>query len=50
MKTHQFKTETVLSITHDRLLTDIGEVYEILNYMLNDNVPTPYKLDKTDWL
>jgi hypothetical protein len=32
----KFKIGVILSITHGRLLCEIGEVYKILNYMLDD--------------
>jgi len=35
-----FDLGSVLSITTGRLLTDIGNVYEILNYMTGDNLFT----------
>lgn len=36
----KFAIETILSISHSKLLTEIGNVYEILNYMLDDNLFT----------
>lgn len=36
----KFNIGTVLSISHSRLLTEICNVYEILNYMLDDNLFT----------
>ena len=36
----KFDIGTILSISHSRLLTSIGNVYEILNYMLDDNLFT----------
>jgi len=36
----EFFTLTVLSISHDKLLTDIGNVYTILNWMLDENLYT----------
>lgn len=36
----KFNIGTILSISHSRLLTSIGNVYEILNYMLDDNLFT----------
>lgn len=36
----KFDIGTILSISHSRLLTNIGNVYEILNYMLDDNLFT----------
>jgi len=35
-----FDIGTVLSISHSKLLTDIGNIYKILNYMLEDNLFT----------
>lgn len=35
-----FTIGTVLSITHHALLTEIGNVYEILNFMLDENLYT----------
>jgi hypothetical protein len=35
-----FDLGTILSITTDILLTEIGNVYEILNYMTGDNLYT----------
>lgn len=32
----KFKIGTILSITHDRLLCKIDDVYKILNFMLDD--------------
>ncbi len=40
MNTRTFTLETVLSITTGVLLTDIGNVYDILNYMTGDNLLT----------
>jgi hypothetical protein len=36
----RFPIGVVLSITHDKLLTEIGNVYEILNWMLDENLYT----------
>jgi hypothetical protein len=36
----QFDIGTILSISHDHLLTDIGSVYKILNFMLDENLFT----------
>jgi hypothetical protein len=36
----KFDIGTVLSISHDKLLTSIDNVYKILNYMLDDNLYT----------
>jgi hypothetical protein len=36
----KFDIGTILSISHDHLLTDIGKVYEILNFMLDENLYT----------
>ena len=36
----KFDIGTILSITHANLLTDIGNVYEILNWLLDDNLYT----------
>lgn len=36
----KFDIGIILSITHSRLLTDIGNVYKILDYMLNDHLST----------
>lgn len=40
MTTKTFDLGTVLTITTGRLLTDIGSVYEILNFMTGDNLMT----------
>ena len=36
----KFNIGTVLSISHDRLLTNMDNVYKILNYMLDDSLFT----------
>lgn len=36
----KFNIGTVLSVSHSRLLTNIDNVYKILNYMLDDNLFT----------
>lgn len=36
----KFEIGIVLSITHSKLLTDISNVYKILNYMLDDTLFT----------
>lgn len=36
----KFNIGIVLSISHSKLLTEVGNVYEILNYMLDDNLFT----------
>ena len=36
----KFKIGTILTITHDILLTDIDSVYKILNYMLDETLYT----------
>lgn len=36
----KFKTEVVISAFTGRLLTDIGDVYKILNYLVDDNLFT----------
>lgn len=38
MKTKEFKLGQILSITHGRLMCDIGEIYKILNFMTNANL------------
>lgn len=35
-----FDIPTILSITHEKLLTDIGNVYKILNHMTGDSLYT----------
>lgn len=35
-----FSIGTILSITHQSLLTEMGEVYAILNFMLDENLFT----------
>ena len=39
-KKMKFDIGTILSITHGRLLTDISNVYKILNYLLDDDLFT----------
>ncbi|MFQ5641804.1 MAG: hypothetical protein ACE5IR_27835, partial [bacterium] len=36
----KFDIGTILSISHGRLLTEISNVYKILNYLLDDNLFT----------
>ena len=36
----QFPVEVILSVIYGKLLCDIEKVYEILNYMLDDNLYT----------
>ena len=36
----KYNIETILSITHNKLLTDLDSVYQILNFMLDDNLFT----------
>ena len=40
MENKKFDLATVLSVTTERLLTDIGNVYEILDYMTGDSLFT----------
>lgn len=40
METKQFSTATVLTITTERMLCDVGSVYVILNWMTSDNLFT----------
>ena len=36
----KFDIGTILSVAHSKLLTEIGNVYKILNFMLDDNLFT----------
>jgi len=36
----KYEIGTVLSISHSTLLTEMGNIYKILNYMLDDNLYT----------
>lgn len=36
----KFEIGTILSITHGRMLAEIGNVYKILNYLLDDDLFT----------
>jgi len=36
----KFDIETILSVTHGKLLTSISNIYAILNYLLDDNLFT----------
>lgn len=40
MKTKDFNIETILSVTHGKLLTDMSCIYEILNFICDDNLFT----------
>lgn len=40
MSAREFKLGQVLSVTHDRLLCPIADLYEILNFLTGDNLFT----------
>ena len=40
MSTEQFPIGAILTVTHGKLMCDIGQVYKILNFMTGDNLYT----------
>lgn len=40
-ETKRFTVAQVLTVMHDRMLCDMGGVYEILNWLTGDDLMTP---------